>query len=102
MSRITVTLGTKTKQAESIVEPLLSSDAALVERGKSLLYHECVDRNIVNIDFALYATIPMPSDIMKVTEDNLGLEYSGVVTSFSVSVSNNSLSLQSTIERPIL
>ena len=37
MSRITVTLGKKTKQAESIVEPLLSSDAALDKSGSTML-----------------------------------------------------------------
>lgn len=102
MSRIIVTTGTKTKQADPITEPILSGDIALIERGKAEIYHECVDRNIIDIEFALYPKIPFPAEIVKITEDSMGLIYSGVVTSFSISVSKDNLSLQNSIEVAIL
>jgi hypothetical protein len=102
MSRVIVHLGTQLKEAPAITEPMLSSEDSLVDRGKAELYHECVDRYTVDIDFALYSAIPFPGDIIKIKEDSLNLEYLGVVTSFSISQSTSSLELQGTIERPIL
>ena len=100
--RTSVTLGTKNTPAEPITEPLLSDSQSLIERGKAELYKNGWDRLGVSIELEGAAQLPEPTDIIGVTEQGVGLDYEGVVTSYSISVTKTNTRLSVDLERPIL
>ncbi len=100
--RTVVTIGTKNSSAEPITEPLLSDMQSLIERGKAELYQKFCDRLNVSIELEGAAQLPEPTDIIGVTEQGVGLDYEGVVTSYSISVTKTNTKLSVDLERPIL
>ena len=102
MSRITVSTGTRTKKADSITDELLSGDAAMIERGKSVLYHEMIDRTSTDIELAIVPSLPKPSDIISISEDAINSQYVGACQSFNLSISKDSYAIKIGLEVPIL
>jgi len=102
MSRVTVSTGTKTKKANDITEELLSGDIALIERGKAELYHEMIDRFLVDIDLAIIPALPTIGGIAMVTESAINKTYSGIIQSFSLSISEDAQDIGIMVEVPVL
>lgn len=98
--RIIVAINSKNNAAPPVTEKTLSTQQALISRAKTELYSQGPDVNNYDIEMALNNLI-LPGQIIEVQDVEQGETWRGKNKSTSIYISDKSITLSTSIERPL-
>jgi len=98
--RITIARKTQNNPAPAVTEKLLSTQQAMIERGKTELYSNGEDVNIHNLSMPLQSLIKT-GEIVEVQDTDQGEVWRAKNTATSISISANGINQTTSLERPL-